>query len=328
MGIDSAGHLQIISDDSEWDRLVSNSLESNPFLMSSFLRSIGQENSRSVLIVNEEPVIGTCLLAPIESEPESTHAFCIYQGAFFPFIKQSSYSDENERLRSLQMLIHSIDSQGDPRHLSFHPHIKDLRAIDWFYYETDQAQLVPNIKSRYTGTIQIEKFASFEDYLTTIRKERLREYRRSLEGTQKVVLNSSDIENFMKIYVATFERQGISISSTKLDRVIRIISGGLQNESGQLNMLYSANDEPISGTFILSDKNMDVYLFGANDIHYHASYGSTRLLLESIKESFHKTKKIFDFCGMNSPSRGEFKSSFNARVEPYFELNLEVRKDN
>ena len=92
-------------------------------------------------------------------------------------------------------------------------------------------------------------------------------------------------------------------------------------------MLYSKEGEPVSGAFILSDKNTDVYLFGANDNNYRDSYGSTRIILDSIKETFEESKKIFDFCGMNSPLRGDFKSSFNARLTPYFELDLNVRRE-
>lgn len=328
MATGSAGNLQLITDDSKWDSLVYSSLESNPFLMSSFLRSIDQADSRIAFIANGEPIIGTCLFAPSELETDLSQAFCLYQGAFFPFLKQSNYSEDNERLRRLKMFIESIDALGEPRRFSFHPQIQDLRGIAWFYYETEVTKLVPDIISRYTGTIEIERFASFENYLTTIRRERLREYRKSLETQQTAVLESDDIENFLKIYVTTFARQGTTVTLNKLDRVNQIISRGLQDRSGRLSMLYSAIGEAISGTYILSDKNLDVYLFGANDTSFRGSYGPTRLLLDSIQETFRKQKSKFDFCGMNSPNRGEFKSSFNARVQPYFELNLEIRKDS
>ena len=111
-----------------------------------------------------------------------------------------------------------------------------------------------------------------------------------------------------------------------VERVSNIISAGLKDRSGILRMLYNHNGDPVSGAYILSDETTDVYLFGANNTEFRDSYGPTRLLLESIKESFERNKTIFDFCGMNSPRRGEFKSSFNARVTPYFEMALEVRR--
>ena len=327
MALDSREYLEHITDDAKWDELVFHSLESSPFLMSSFLRSIGQENSRLVLCVGGEAVIGTCLIAPLSTEAENSHAFCVYQGAFFPNLPLSNYSDENERLRRLQKLIRCLDVEGNPRHLSFHPLINDLRAIDWFYYEAEKTSLKPSIRSRYTGFIQIQEFSTFEKYLTTIRRERLREFKRSLESEYQVQLDSFDIENFLKLYSLTFERQGHSVPKTVMKRVSSIISAGLQHDSGKLKMLYSEKGEAVSGAYILSDRSTDVYLFGANNTHFRDSYGSTRLLLESLRESFQQSKKIFDFCGMNSPNRGEFKSSFNARVMPYFELDLEVRED-
>lgn len=327
MEIGTKGCLEPIGDDDVWDELVCNSIEANPFLMSSFLRSIKQENSRFVLSEGGKALIGTCIFNSFGSLPESPHAFCLYQGVFFPDRTLNNYADENERLRRLQKLIECLDSKAERLHLSFHPEIKDIRAIDWFYYAAEKSNLVPNIKVRYTGLLEVQKFDSFEDYLKSIRKERLREYKKSLDTQYKIDLNSCDIENFLNIYKLTFSRKGQEVSSELLSRVSNIISSGLRDGSGTLKMLYSEELEPVSGAFILSDERTDVYLFGANDITYRNSYGSTRLILESLKATFQQSKKTFDFCGMNSPLRGEFKSSFNARLAPYFELNLDLREE-
>jgi len=224
-------------------------------------------------------------------------------------------------------MIECLDSKAARIHLSFHPKVIDLRAIEWFYYETHKSNLVPSIKSRYTGLIEIKRFASFDEYLKSIRKERLREYKRSLETQYRVDLNSSDLENFLNLYDLTFGRKGQTVSEDSLNRVKSIISAGIRDGSGKLKMLYSENGEPVSGAYILSDKDTSIYLFGANDINYRDSYGSTRVILDSLKETFQESKMIFDFCGLNSPLRGEFKSSFNARLIPYFELDLNVRRE-
>jgi hypothetical protein len=326
MRIGTSGCLEPISDDTEWDELVSSSIEASPFLMSSFLRSIKQESSRFVLSEGGEAVIGTCIFNSFGSNPENPYAFCLYQGVLFPHLTLKNYSDENERLRRLKRMIECLDSKAERIHLSFHPKVNDLRAIEWFYYEAHSSNLVPNIKSRYTGLIEIEKFASFDEYLKSIRKERLREYKKSLETQYKVDLHSSDLENFLNLYYLTFDRKGQTVSDDLLNRVKSIISAGLMDGAGNLKMLYSEDGEPVSGAYILSDKGTDVYLFGANNTNYRDSYGSTRMILDSLKETFQESKKIFDFCGMNSPLRGEFKSSFNARLTPYFELDLNVRK--
>ena len=175
MEIGTNGGLEPICDDAEWDELVSSSIEASPFLMSSFLRSIKQENSRYVLSDGGKAVIGTCIFNLLGSIPETPYAFCLYQGVFFPDQTLNNYSDENERLRRLKRLVECIDLRAEQIHLSFHPRINDLRAIEWFYYEAHNSNLVPNMKSRYTGLIEIQKFDSFDEYLKSIRKERLRE---------------------------------------------------------------------------------------------------------------------------------------------------------
>lgn len=325
MDIGTSGCLEPIFDDTEWDELVSSSIEASPFLMSSFLRSIKQENSRFVISENGRAVIGICILNSFGCIPENLHAFCLYQGVFFPHLTLKNYSDENERLRRFHRMIECLDSKADPIHLSFHPKVNDLRAVEWFYHEAHRSNLVPIIKSRYTGMIEIKRFASFDEYLKSIRKERLREYRRSLETKYKIDLHSGDLENFLNLYELTFGRKGQTVSDDLLNRVKSIVSAGLGDGSGNLTMLYSEDGEPVSGAYILSDRDTSIYLFGANDIKYRDSYGSTRVILDSLKQTFQESKKIFDFCGMNSPLRGEFKSSFNARLIPYFELDLNVR---
>ena len=319
--------LNYISDDFEWDELVSSSQESNAFLKSSFLRSIGQENTRAILNFKGKAVLGTCLFPIEEIKIDNVYAFCSYQGAFFPNLNKADYSDENERIRRFQHFAHIIDLTGAQRHFSFHPNINDIRGFDWYYHNLHNANLQPTFRTRYTGTISLEKLSNFEKYLATIRKERLREYKKSLQRSDVVYTNLKNVEDFLTIYDLTFARQGEKISSALKNRIKEIITTGLKNNSGKLKMLYSEQGEPIAGVFILSDLKTDYYLFGANDIRYKEAHGPTRLLLDSIKESFESSKTNFDFCGMNSPTRGNFKSSFNARVTPYFELDL-IRKKN
>lgn len=306
-----------------WDELVSKSIESSPFLKSDFLRSIGFLDSRVLVFENEVPIFGTCLITPSVGDFDDKHAFTAYQGIFFPNLLQADYSDENEKLRRLKIFIGYIDSLKDRQHFSFHPRINDLRAVDWHYYANTDKFLKPTISMRYTGQIRIRDFKSFDHYLNSIQKVRLREYNRSLSQVSRIETESTDISSFIQLYKSTFERQGLLTSDKLLDRCKSIIKATTESGSGNLRMLYSETGVPISGVFVLSDSVSDIYLFGASDSNYLSFHGSTRLLLDSIKESFSRSKEVFDFCGMNSPNRGYFKSTFNARVTPYFELNLD-----
>lgn len=324
--IGKASNLIKINDDDIWDQNLALSLESNPFLSSKFLRSIGQEDSRFALYDSKQFVAGACIFDYKGQNFDLTHSFCVYQGMFFPNSNKERYSDENLRLNRMEDIIKSIDFLNRPMRMSMHFNINDLRAIDWYYYENSKSNLSPRTRIKYTGLIRTDEFSNFDEYLLTIRKERLREVRRSLEAKSRIEYESRNVEEFMELYSKTFRRQGLENSDHNLKRAYTIIQDAISQNYGKLSMLYSPQGEPISSVFILSDKRTDTYLFGANDMKYKHFHGSTRLLINAISMAFSHKKQIFDFCGMNSPHRGKFKSSFNARLTPYFEVDLVTRK--
>ena len=54
------------------------------------------------------------------------------------------------------------------------------------------------------------------------------------------------------------------------------------------------------------------------------SKASSKLLLDNMALSAHQGIKRFDFVGVNSPQRGDFKLSFNAELVPYQEVHLQA----
>ena len=307
-------------DDATWDSLVASSREANPFLMSSFVKSIGKSKSRRILFEGDKVALGTIIFQATQYGEDSANEFSLYQGVFFPGIHDSNYQDDNERLRLLGALINSLDELGNPTVLSFHPTIKDIRGLDWFYYQNSECKLNATQKIQYTGQIRTDDFLDFSDYARSIRKVRLDEHKKSHQLGLKIVRGSDRIDHFMELYQLTFNRQSISISDSTLSQVEDVIRGS--NSLGSLDIAYSDSGTPLSSVFILSDLNTDIYLFGATDPQYRKDFGSTRLILDAIERSFEGERRIFDLCGMNSPKRGAYKASFNARVVPYFEIEL------
>lgn len=307
-------------DDATWDSLVASSREANPFLMSSFVKSIGKSKSRRILFEGDKAALGTIFFQATQYGEDSVNEFSLYQGVFFPGIHDLNYQDDNERLRLLGALINSLDELGNPTILSFHPTVKDIRGLDWFYFQNSECKLNATQKIQYTGQIKTDDFLDFSDYERSIRKVRLDEHRKSHQSGLKIVQGSDRIDHFMELYQLTFNRQSISISDSSLSQVEGVIRGS--NSLGSLDIAYSNSGTPLSSVFILSDLNTDIYLFGATDPQYRKNFGSTRLILDAIERSFEGGKKVFDLCGMNSPKRGAYKASFNARVVPYFEIEL------
>ena len=74
----------------------------------------------------------------------------------------------------------------------------------------------------------------------------------------------------------------------------------------------------ISAVLILFDKETAYYLIAGNDPEYRNTGAGTALLLESILEAKRRDLKSFDFIGVNSPQRGEFKLGCGGELRPYF----------
>ena len=68
----------------------------------------------------------------------------------------------------------------------------------------------------------------------------------------------------------------------------------------------------------LNDHRGAYYLIGANDPEYRHSGSGSYLMLESLRRSQERGLATVDFVGINSPNRGDFKTSFNAVPVPYF----------
>jgi lipid II:glycine glycyltransferase (peptidoglycan interpeptide bridge formation enzyme) len=206
--------------------------------------------------------------------------------------------------------------------LALHHSIFDIRGIEWYLFEKGMTSNL-QYKMRYTGIIQLQDFSDFETYKKTIRKVRLQE----LANTSKIdglsISARPDIKMFLDMYINMFNQRGINLRESELQRVSAIIENGLSSGTGNLLILQENDGTPVSGVFILSDKETDFYQFGASDPERVKLNGSSFLLLRSIELAFINGRKYFDMVGMNSPNRGEYKASFNARVNSYFEIELQ-----
>jgi len=107
-----------------------------------------------------------------------------------------------------------------------------------------------------------------------------------------------------------------------LGLVQRICEQAIAQGYGYLSAAV-VDDRTASMAFFVSDSRCSYYLFGANDPAMREANASSKLLLDNIALSAQKGLQIFDFVGVNSPQRGDFKLSFNAQLVPYQEVHLQ-----
>src|SRR5262249_11590621 len=106
--------------------------------------------------------------------------------------------------------------------------------------------------------------------------------------------------------------------------LLRSISqAALAHGFGELSTCVSSEGTVTSATLFLFDRRCGYYLVSANDPEYRNSGSGTYLMLENIRRCQEKGLEAVDFVGVNSPNRGDFKTSFNAAPVPYFLLTWE-----
>jgi len=148
--------------------------------------------------------------------------------------------------------------------------------------------------------------------------------RRDIKMSSQVeVVESNDINVMNELHHKTFARQNLKRNSQEEYFLLQIGKTAIEKGFGKL-LVAQLEGNPVSAILILYDNNTAYYQFGASDPDYRDSGASTKLFFESIMYAFEKLElKLFDFVGVNSPKRGDFKLSFNGKLRSYFSLKLD-----
>jgi lipid II:glycine glycyltransferase (peptidoglycan interpeptide bridge formation enzyme) len=91
---------------------------------------------------------------------------------------------------------------------------------------------------------------------------------------------------------------------------------------GRLLVCRDKQGTPASASLFLFDDKTAYYLFGANDPDYRQDGTGGYVIFEQIRLSIEQGLSYVDFMGINSPSRGDFKLSFNAEPVPFFFFSM------
>jgi len=314
----STPSLTLVNDDREWDALVYGSPQCNPFMLSAFISSLCVESTRYVFASAGKPEASILILNPGAEGFRAPYKYSLYQGIAYTPSNKTGSSLVSSRLRTTQELLRLLNGIH-PRHsLCLHPTVEDLRAFQWFNYDCllDSRYLIDLM---YTGIISIHAFSSYEDYFTSIRSSRRQDQKKSVSAGFQVV-HSNDLEEFLRLYELTFARQRQILGEDEISFVRNMLTSLLDSEMVKILACINHLGDVVSSIVILSDPASDYYLFGATDPKYR-SYGvNTLLLLDAIKASFLAGKKYFDMVGINSPNRGDFKTSFSAAPRQFFSV--------
>jgi hypothetical protein len=303
----------------DWDNFIESSPQKNIFCKTVFLDALECGYDRIFVGDGNRPLLGAVVLKQTSDLPfSSPHIFSLYHG--IAMSREHTNLAPHRRIKAGLDLIEALlvgCSECYPFfNFSLHHALEDLRALQWFNYHSPERGRI-KLQLHYTGLINLEKTSSFEDYLASIREAKRRQYRKG----QKLFLRVGtldDIGVLAYLHKLTFERQDI-VHDSKQDALLRAIStAAISKNFGELLIAESSSGESVAATLFLHDSSTSYYLFGGNHPEYRKTGAGTFLILENIRRAMAMGLRSVDLIGINSPNRGDFKTSLNALPTPYF----------
>lgn len=312
-----------------WDQMVEESPEATAFSNSAFLKATGQKFRCYKVLKGSEIKAGFAVLLSADETCTIQDDFTIHSGLFFskPAANANPSTEISNRFDISETVAQFLASEFKENFLALSPQITDLRPFLWVNYgEIDKPKFVST--PRFTSYLTLSGFLDSENPVETsafkvLGYSRRQEVRYALQAHAKLI-ESQDIEPFIQLYRATFEKQNLDPKTleARLERLTELLS--TLNSAQKIEIFYVEGKEPriSNGAIYLKDSKRRYYLFGANDHQLQTRFSGTFVLWESLRTLAQRGCKEVDFEGINSPKRGWFKLSFGGNVTPYHWLRF------
>ncbi len=310
--------LTELDDDAQWDRLVDSSPQGTVFSQSGFLRSLGCRFRRYRIGTPSRTMALCSAIEDSSGEKLQTFAFTPYQGLLFlpdaAVLPRQRLLDE---FRITEFVIKSLTERYRSVAMTLSWNFSDLRPFLWHnYHDADRGQF--RSSPRYTAVLDLRSLDE-QAYPNQTRACRRQELRKA--GAYRVQ-EEHDVEHFLTLYGLTFARQGITLPEATLGLVRRICQSALAQGYGRISSCCTPQGVA-SMMLVLFDRQRAYYMFAANDPEFRSTGAATRLMFEAIFFAKQRGVFEFDFVGVNSPNRGDFKLSFNPELKLYFDLRYD-----
>lgn len=299
-----------------WDVFVSTSLQRSIFVYSKFLDSLNANYDLVTCYEKGNIVAGVVLIYSDAGEPiDRPYPFTQFQGVLLADNgSQLAHSQITHEFKVVEYFISQLTEHYKKCCFCHSWRLNDLRPFQWHNYHDPDKGLF-KLDLRYTGILDLNKYDSFDAYLSSIRSCRRQEFKKS---SQLLKLEFSRDEMMLdSLHAMTFERQSIDRSRQDSVLVRSICQNAVAGGYGKMSVAL-LDERPVSAVLFLYDDRTAYYLFGANDPAYRNTGAGSFLLLRMIKDAFEQGIEEIDFVGVNSPSRGDYKISLNAELKNYF----------
>ncbi len=306
----------VAADRSAWNRYVTASPQGSVFCRAELLDALDVSwEIRSVGGAVDSPDAVAVVLRDERTVVRAPVPFCLYQGILLPH--RADEAPHRRVRRELEAVSGLLEGLADETRLSWclHPSFADVRALSWFHYhEPELGQF--RIDVRYTGVVALDPARGLEGVLAGSRTVRRQEYRKAAARFR--VEASRDIDLLDELHRRTFDRQGV-VRSDREQRLLRsIAAAALDHGFGEILVAFDTDGRAAGAVLFLFDHHSAYYLVAANDPDYRSAGVSTLLFLSGAERTLERGLTALDVIGLNSPSRGDFKTSFGAIPVPYY----------
>jgi hypothetical protein len=315
------GDLVLCRDPAAWDAWVAASPQGTVFARSAFLDAIEVDAHRWFVTEGGRPAAAALVLTRRGQVVRAPHPYTMYQGMFLAGWSEAMPLHRRARwqVETVTRLLQGLTRRYDALSFCLHPSITDLRAFQWLnYHDHEQGQF--SLSLRYTGILEAGAVLDLPAYLKDLRANRRRDFEKARRAGL-LVGPSRDLRALEALYEKTLARQDEAFPETYRRLLRRIGASAIENGYGELLVCRDPDGRPLSASLFLRDASTAYYLFGGNDPEDRDSGSGTFLMIECLRRAAAAGLRFVDFCGVNSPNRGDFKLSFNAAVRPYVEAH-------
>ncbi len=304
-----------------WDLLVSTSDTASVFNYCNFLSVLETKiHYWGVFEKNELMAATTVQTDKSGNVIGPDKSFNYYQGILLsPLITRlPAHSRVRRELSAVGVLIEGLAATYNEIWLSLHPKFKDIRALQWFNYHQPENGTF-DIDIRYTGILELNGIANRDALVSMLARGRQGDFKKAM--AKGITIRSiSDASILNELHEKTFAQQ--DADRGYLDQLLQPLTrNALENEYGELLVAFTPEEIPVSASLFIWDRSTAYYLFGASDPDYRNTGAATLVLVESIWNAIKRKNIGVDFVGINSPNRGEYKTSFGAIPFPNFDAH-------
>lgn len=314
---------EICSDPAVWDAFVAGAPHASVFSTRAWLDAVDRDYALVITRRGTDIVAGAPIILDQGRGGTEMIPFMQYCGLVLgpALMARPLHSRVSQLLETTSALLTFAAETFGSLGFTLEPEFPDMRSFQWLNYHTPEQGMF-SISLRYTGLIELpQSAADFDMYIETIRTVRRQEYRRALRQGY-VVEDSDDIEMLQALHEKTFARQGLQRSEREVRLLASISRQALREGIGTISIVRRPGEPPVGATLFLHDARKCYYLIGANDPDHRSTGASVLLFLEHMRRYAERGIRVLDVVGINSPQRGDYKTSFNAAPAAYYRAEL------